>query len=331
MPDPLPGPGEVLVRIRAALTCGTDLKTYRRGHPKLSFGPFGHEASGVVEKVGAGVVGFKPSDPVMWVQTAPCGECPPCRGGSENLCEHLFDDIALGAYGDYLLLARKIVERNLFHKPAHLSYIDAAFLEPLSCIVHGWNVVRRADAHRPLPREVAIVGAGTVGLLHLLYARQVGVRATIFARRPERLALARKLGAEETIEAAGGHAAPAAGRRFPLVIEAAGSEETWRQALDFTAPGGRTLLFGGLPSGAQVPLDATKLHYGEITWLGVFHFTPADVLEARELLVSGGLDLRPLICGVEPLEALPEVFRRLDGREGYKYALVPGVARPEWI
>ena len=127
---PVLGPGEVLVHIRAALTCGTDLKTYRRGHPKLSYGPFGHEASGDIEAIGEGVIGFSPGDAVMWVHTAPCGACEACLTHRQNLCERIFDDMALGAYGSHVRLARKVVRQNLYRKPAHLSYIEAAFLEP---------------------------------------------------------------------------------------------------------------------------------------------------------------------------------------------------------
>jgi L-iditol 2-dehydrogenase len=328
-PTPQPGPGELLVRVRAALTCGTDLKTYRRGHPKLAFGPFGHEASGDIIATGRDVTDFKAGDAIMWVQTAPCGECTRCRSGSENLCERLFEDIALGAYADYIVLPRKIVRRNVFRKPVGLSYIEAAFLEPLSCIVHGWNVLRRANAERPTPQNVAILGAGTIGLLHLLYARHAGVRATVIARSAQRLELASKLGAEETIDASKADAP--LDPRFAAVIECAGSAEAWRQALALTRAGGRTLFFSGLPSGTEVPFDATRLHYEELTCLGAFHFTPTDVREARDLLVAGRLALRPLISGVAPLSNLPDIFESLDRRQGFKYALIPEPAAAEWV
>jgi L-iditol 2-dehydrogenase len=328
-PTPQPGPGELLVRVRAALTCGTDLKTYRRGHPKLAFGPFGHEASGDIIATGRDVTDFKAGDAIMWVQTAPCGECSRCRAGSENLCEQLFDDIALGAYADHIVLPRKIVRRNVFRKPVGLSYIEAAFLEPLSCIVHGWNVLRRANAQRPMPQNVAIVGAGTIGLLHLLYARHAGSRATVIARSAQRLDLAAKLGAEETIDVSRPDAR--VGAHFAAVIECAGSADAWRQALALTRPGGRTLFFSGLPSGTEVPLDATRLHYEELTCLGAFHFTPSDVREARELLIAGRLTLRPLISGVAPLSNLTDIFESLDRRQGFKYALIPEPAAAEWV
>ena len=252
-PSPQPGAGELLVRVRAALTCGTDLKTYLRGHPKLRFGPFGHEASGDVVAVGRDVKDFKPGDAIMWVQTAPCGQCDACRAGSENLCERIFDEIALGAYADYIVLPRAIVRRNVFKKPVGLSYIEAAFLEPLSCVVHGWNVLRRANASRPVPQSAAIIGAGTIGLLHLLYAKHTGVRTTVLARSPQRLELARTLGATETIDVSK-TSANVAPERYAAVIECAGMVETWQQALALTKPGGRTLFFSGLPSGSEVPL-----------------------------------------------------------------------------
>ncbi|MBV8170907.1 MAG: alcohol dehydrogenase catalytic domain-containing protein [Candidatus Eremiobacteraeota bacterium] len=330
MPSPQPGPGELLVRVRAALTCGTDLKTYRRGHPKLQFGPFGHEASGDVVAVGRDVKGFKPGDAVMWVQTAPCMQCDACVSGSENLCERIFDEIALGAYADYIVLPRAIVRRNVFRKPVGLSYIEAAFLEPLSCVVHGWNVLRRANAQRPLPPNVAIIGAGTIGMLHLLYAKHAGVRATMIARSAQRIELAQALGAHETIDARELEKA-AVWPRFAAVIECAGMFETWRQALALTRPGGRTLFFSGLPSGSEVPLDATRIHYEEIACLGAFHFTPDDVRETRDLLVAGRIAVRPLVSAVVALANLSDVFERLDRRQGYKYALIPEPGAAEWV
>jgi len=324
--------GEIRVKIRAALTCGTDLKTYRRGHPKLGFGPFGHEASGDVIATADGVAKFKTGDAVMWVQTAPCGACAACRSGRENLCERLTDDMALGAYADELVLAKKIVERNVFLKPVNLTYIEAAFLEPLACVVHGWNVLRRLGP----PRDVAIVGAGTIGMLHLQYAARAGIPATVIARRGERRELSSRLGAVEFVVGPvnAGAAAAFGGpttSKFDAVIECAGSLESWALAVSLARPGGRVLLFGCLPSGSQPVVDATRLHYEELALLGAFHFNPDDVVEARDLLSSGSLDLKSLITGIEPLAALPQVFERLDARQGHKYALVPDSSMPKWV
>lgn len=327
---PKPGPGEMLVRIRAALTCGTDLKTYRRGHPKLAYGPFGHEASGDVVAIGKQVERFATGDAVMWVQTAPCGACERCARGAENLCEHIFDDIALGAYGDTLLLPAKVVRQNVYKKPDDLSYIEAAFLEPFACVVHGWNVLRRADARHPLPSDVTIVGAGTIGLLHLIYAVRAGVDTTVVARGAQRRELAVRLGAKRTVDANDRADIDALAGTARAVVECAGTSETWALAARLAVPGGRVVLFSGLPSGATAQFDASTIHYGEIALLGAFHFTPKDVREAYELLSRGGIDVKPLVSGVERMEDIGGVFERLDKREGYKYALVPDGDEARW-
>ena len=330
--NPQPGRGELLVRVRAALTCGTDLKTYRRGHPKLGFGPFGHEASGDVVAAGEGVTEFAPGDAVMWVQTAPCNACARCKDGRENLCENLFETIALGAYADYVLLPARVVACNVYPKPAALSYIEAAFLEPLACVVHGWNSMRRADAAQPQPRTAAVSGTGTIGLLHIALSARAGVRVTAVGRRQSRLALARELGAAETIHADDlQSAARPQTARFDAAVECAGTAEAWQQAVALVKAGGRALFFSGLAAGEKVALDAERLHYDEVTCLGSFHFTPADVGQARDLLVSGSLNVRSLISGVEPLDALVDVFERLDRHQGDKFALLPGGRPPQWL
>lgn len=160
---PKPSRGEVLVKIKAALTCGTDLKAFLRGHPMIPMpGVFGHEFSGVIAKAGKGVRGFKEGDEIMAVHSAPCLKCRYCRKKLYNLCENIMDTKVLGAFAEYILLPPHIVKQNLFHKPANLSFEEAAFLEPLSCVVHGINGlnIKQGD-------KVLIIGTGPIGLLHL--------------------------------------------------------------------------------------------------------------------------------------------------------------------
>ncbi len=328
---PQPGKGEVIVQIRAALTCGTDLKTYRRGHPKLAFGPFGHEASGDIVAVGQGVESFAIGDAVMWVQTAPCGSCAHCQAGRENLCVRLTEGMALGAYADFLRLPAHVVARNLFAKPQQLSYIEAAFLEPFSCVVHGWSVLERANAQSPIPQSVAIVGAGSIGLLHLAYAKHAGIAATVVARHEQRLEMAARLGAQRTVAAEFDSVPAELAASFPAVIECGGTPESWQEAVRLAAPGGLVLFFSGLPKGTHVPLDATRVHYEELTCLGSFHFTPGDVRQARELIIAGVVPARQLISEVLSLASLAEAFARLDSRAGFKYALIPGNDTPAWV
>jgi L-iditol 2-dehydrogenase len=321
-PEPMPGPGEVVVRIRAALTCGTDLKTYRRGHPRLIYGPFGHEATGDVARVGDGVDGFAVGQAVMFVPTAGCGVCSACRRGFDNLCRTQFDEIALGAYGDYLRLPPRIVQRHLFRKPETLSYLEAAFLEPLACVVHGW---RRSE---PLAGGVvAVIGLGPIGILHVHEARRRGHEVVAVGRRRESLALAAEAGAQHLVDAtrddAGRAIRSVVSAGADLVIECTGSIDVWEAAPQWAAPGGRVLLFGGLAEGSAPAFDATQLHYEEIDLTSAFHFRTADVHEALRLLTTGEIRPGHLITAHRPLDGIREVFADLDRGAGTKYAVLP--------
>ncbi len=319
---PLPGPGEVVVRIRAALTCGTDLKTYRRGHPRIAFGPFGHEATGDIASLGEGVNGFAVGQPVVFVPTAGCQQCESCRRGFDNLCETQFHEIALGAYGDYLRLPPRIVRRHLIAKPAGLTYLEAAFLEPLACVVHGWARLR------PITRgPVAVVGLGPIGLLHVLEARRRGLEVIAVGRRAPGLAMAARAGARAVINAVetepGSALRALTGDGPEAVIECTGSPEVWRMAPSWAAPGGRVLLFGGLPGGSEPAFDATRLHYGEVDLVSTFHYQTPDVHQALHLLETRSIRPADLITGLRSLDGIREVFDDLDRGTGLKYAVLP--------
>lgn len=329
-PVPSPASGEVVLRVRAALTCGTDLKTYRRGHPKVPFGPFGHECAGDVVAVGRGVARVREGDAVVPTPTAPCGECPSCRTGRENLCERQFDGIVLGAYADFLLVSGKVTATNLLPKPSGLSYIEAAFLEPLSCIVHAWDRLRPADVE-----QVAVVGLGGIGLLHVRAARAYGARVIAVGRRPERLALAKQLGADAVVDSEAGGVTEAirdatGGAGADVVIECTGSPRMWVEVAGWARRGGRVLLFAGLAAGTQVAFDAARLHYDEVDIINSFHYRPRDVEEAHRLLATGAIDVRPIISGVRDLSHIVDVFASLDRGNGVKYAILPAPHASGW-
>lgn len=342
LPDPEPGPGELLVRVRASLTCGTDLKTFRRGHTRIPVpGPFGHEASGDVIAVGEGVTRFAPGDAVVWVPTVPCGTCEPCRRGLYNQCTSLFDRITLGAHADQLLLPAPLVERHVFAKPAHASYEGAALLEPLACVVRGQRRLGRLGGGQgprrggvgPAGERVLIIGAGAIGLLHVAVARRSGAgEIWVIGGRRSGLDLARRLGADRVFagrlpEIEDVLRAEAGPLGIDVVIECTGSPEVWQRAPHLVRPGGDVLLFGGLAGGTQVAFDATRIHYDEITLLGSFHYTPDDVRHAYDLL-NGDPDLaqslEALITERRPLADLVQVFEELDaGRDAVKIAFDP--------
>jgi L-iditol 2-dehydrogenase len=318
VPVPEPSAGEVLIRIRAALTCGTDLKAFMRGHPMIPMpGPFGHEFSGVIEQTGEGVTDFKIGDEVMAVHSAPCLKCSYCGKGLYNLCENIMDKKVLGAFAEYLLLPAHIVKQNMFHKPGSLSFEEAAFLEPLSCVVHGMAGldIRKGD-------NVLVIGTGPIGLLHMLLIRQKGANAIITARKSDRLDFAKALGASEAVQIDKLEQGSTGDTGFDFVFECTGQVEVWESAVGYARRGGTVVLFGGAKTGTSVSYDTYRLHYDEITLKGVFHFTPKDVKTAYDLLCEP-LNVSELITGKYRLQEIKTVFKRLAKGDGIKYALVP--------
>lgn len=322
VPVPEPAEGEVLVRVRAALTCGTDLKAYQRGHALIPMpGPFGHEYSGVVAVAGRGVRKFRKGDAVMGVHSAPCLRCRYCRKKQFNLCEDLMATKVLGSFAEYLLVPRRIVRQNLFLKPRHLSFAEAAFLEPLACVVHGMEPLRisRGDI-------VLIIGAGPIGLLHLMLAKSRGATAVLTGLEGHRLKTARRVGADAACVPAD---VPRVVERLTgglgadYVFECTGQPQVWEDSVRYVRKGGTVVLFGGCRQGAAVTFDAGRLHYHEITLRGTFHFTPADVRKAYRLLSDRTIKVKSLLSGTCTLSGLPGIFARLGKGEGIKFAVLP--------
>ncbi len=317
-------PGGVVVRVRVALTDGTDLKAFRRGHPQMPMPTrFGHEFSGDVVGVGPEVANFAVGDPIMCVHSAPDGTCWWCLRGEEELCERVMETKILGAYAEYIAVPAHIVAQNAFRKPPGLSYEAAAFLEPLACVVHAQQqfVTRPGDV-------VAIVGVGGFGILHALVVRALGGTPILIGRRPERLAFAQRLGIATVIDSRTQDVAAVisehtGGRGADVVIESTGARDVWEAAPSLARRGGTVVLFGGLPGGTQVSYDAARLHYDEIKLLSPFHFTPRAVRRAYELLASHEVDVEPLISDRFALENLEAAFHKLAEGTGLKFALIP--------
>lgn len=327
VPVPQPGPGEVVIRVESATTCGTDLKAYRRGHklfkPPM---PFGHEYAGVVSAVGSGVKAFREGDRVTGTNTAPCNACFFCKRGRQQLCIHLEARFNFGSYAEYHRIPDYIVQQNLFHIPDHLPFTEASFVEPLGCAV-----LCAINADVRLGDTVAIIGAGAQGLMQIQLVRALGAsRVIAIGRAPGRLERARAVGADVTFSSLDGD--PVAfvrdltdGHGADVVIEAAGSADTWAQAVLMARNGATVMQFSGLPGGTQVSFDATKLHYGEITMKGIFHMTPRAAEMAMQMLGSGQVTVKPILDGVIPLAQVEEGLLRMQRSEVIKLAVVPSM------
>jgi L-iditol 2-dehydrogenase len=325
---PQPGPGEILVQVQAALTCGTDVKTYRRGHPK--FPPpfiFGHEFAGDIVLAGPGVENFRVGQRVTANVFAECGECFYCRHGQGNLCENLTYNF--GAFAEYMTVPASIVRKNTFEIPDHLSYAQAAVLEPFVSVVHGDRVIQIQQGE-----VVAIIGAGgPISLLFLQLAIRAGAGEVIAVGHSDaRLQVARQLGASHVFNAKEVDfldpiSQLTGGRGVDVVIECAGTKRAWEDAVRAVRKGGRVLWFGGLPSGTLVELDAATIHYREITLYGVHGGNSCEARQAFELIASGEVDVRPLISGELPLEGVEVALKKMMGGEVVKIALLPNEGR----
>lgn len=319
---PEPREGELLLKIKAALTCGTDLKAFIRGHPFIPMpGPFGHEFSGIVAGKGKGVTKFRMGDAIMAVHSAPCLSCAYCRRKFFNLCEQSMASKVLGAFAEYLVIPQHVVQQNVYRKPVGLHFKEACFLEPLSCVVHGIEYldIQRKDT-------LFIIGAGPIGLLHLLYAKSKGARVIITGLEDDKLKIAKKMGADISCHPSKAHehiSEVTQGMGVDYVFECTGQPAIWETAVDFVRKGGTVILFGGCRTGTTVSYKTEILHYHEISLKGSFHFTPQDVRKAYSLLKNKKMNVKKLISGTYPLEEISDVFVSLSRGNGLKYALVP--------
>lgn len=320
------GPKDILVRVRAALTCGTDVKVFRRGyHARMIIPPavFGHELAGDIVQVGDEVAHFEVGQRVVSANSAPCGRCYFCTRGQENLCEDLLFNN--GAYAEFIRIPGRIVERNTYLIPDHISYQDAALSEPLACVLRGVDEtgVRPGDT-------VSVIGLGPIGLMFVRLAKNVGARVIALGRRKQQLDRAAALGADHLISTTD-CAEPVkavrdltSGRGSDVAIEAVGKPHIWELCVHMVRRGGIVNFFGGCPSDARVSLETALLHYSEITCKASFHHTPAHIRRSLDLIAKGVITARDFVNREEPLKNLLSVLRHLMSHNGHlKTAIIP--------
>ena len=305
-------PGEVRLRIEAALTCGTDLKVFQRGyHAKMIVPPavFGHELAGVISETAPGARPWETGDHVVVANSAPCGGCFFCKHHQENLCEDL--QFLNGAYAESIIIPGRLVQKNLLRLKPETGFPDAALTEPLACVVQGLE-----DLKLRAGQNVLILGAGPIGLMFVALAKNLGHEVTVAGRRTARLAAAKKLGAAQVIDIGDGanlvsQIRAATETRFDVVIEAVGRPETWAAAVQLVRKGGMVNFFGGCPTGATLTLDTTLIHYSNLTLLASFHHTPRTIRRALEFIEAGLVRAADFVDGECPLSRLPELFKSM--------------------
>lgn len=291
--------GEILVQVKAALTCGTDVKTYRRGHPVLikeTPSGFGHEFSGIVAKIADDVDKFKIGDRVVCANSAPCGECFHCKKGEYELCENL--NLLNGAYAQYIVIPAKITEKNTLIIPNNMTFAEAAFCEPLSNVIHGMSKtpIKAGDT-------VGVVGIGPIGLMFAKLAKLRGARVIAMGRNPLKLRMAKEFADADIIIDLKKYTDPTElilsyteeNRGLDFAIECVGLPEIWEQMFSIVRKGGTVHLFGGCASGTTVNIDTRRLHYDEVNIISSFHHTPKYFREALELIASKKIDVNKLI------------------------------------
>ncbi|MBC7188982.1 zinc-binding dehydrogenase [Candidatus Aerophobetes bacterium] len=316
---------EVLVKVRVALTCGTDKKMYLRGY-HLAKPPFvfGHEFAGDIVKVGKKVKGFYEGQRVVAANSAPCNYCYFCKIGKKSVCENLFIRVS-GAFAEYVDVPSPIVKQNLFPIPDHVSYKEAALLEPLACVVHGIE-----ESGIKLGDTVVINGAGPIGLMFVRLAKLKGARVIVTGSGRERLDAAKKLGADEIIDIHQVEDQVEAVRELTedkrgvdVGIEAVGRPEVWEKTIKMVRKGGTVNLFGGCASGTKINLDTHLIHYSQLTLKGVFHHTPEHVKRALTIISQKEINAECIVKDEVKLSDFSRVLGMMVEKKGIKIAVVP--------
>ncbi len=317
LPTPVPAPDEVLVRVAACGICGSDVHGYdgasgRRIPPIV----MGHEAAGTIAALGSGVSGFAVGDRVTFDSTVYCGTCSFCLRGEVNLCDDrqvvgvsCGEYRRAGAFAEFVAVPARI----LYRLPDALPFADAAVLEAVSVALHAVRV-----AEVKVGESALVIGAGMIGLLLLQAARAAGCSPVYVADvDATRLALARELGAEETLEASGEELVAAilkltGERGVDAVFEAVGRDETVAGAIDCVRKGGTVTLVGNIAREVALPLQ--KVVTRQIRLQGSCA-SAGEYPEAMELMASGTIQVDRLITAVAPLADGPSWFARLHARE----------------
>ena len=329
VPTPEIDDNGVLVRVHACAVCGSDIRMFHHGNPRLEPpAVMGHESAGEVVAAGANVTKFAVGDRVAIGADVPCGECAFCEAGIGNNCQvnYAMGYQFPGSFAEYVLLNRIVVNHGPVHKlPDHVTYDEAALAEPLGCVL---NALELSDVH--LGDTVVIIGAGPIGCMIIGVARRMGAGQVIVVQRSRpRLEMARQFGADlyicsseedavaRVLDATGGLGAD-------VVLTACPSPEAQVDAIAMARNRARVNFFGGLPKDkAQVTLDTNVIHYKELFVMGAHGCVPRHHQQAIDLIASGAVDMRSFISHRFPLDQTAEAFATAESHAGMRVVVNP--------
>jgi L-iditol 2-dehydrogenase len=312
---PAPGEGQLLIRVRNCGVCPSDVRSYTGERAGSRFPrTLGHEWCGDVVALGPGVTGFQVGDRVVPDWRVICGQCHYCRRGIFNYCRNLAHGKVRGGFCEYGVAP----VTNVRQIPEGLSYRAACFSEPLACCLNGIAKNRIRPG-----MDVAIVGAGQIGLMHLQLARLHGGRVIVCDPIEARLAKARELGADAVVcpgeeDAVSRVQEWSEGRGVDAVVVAVGAPPAIELGLAVAGINATVNLFAGTYPPATIPLDPNLIHYKQLEVVGSHDFTPHDFTSAVNLLARGAVQVEPLISHVYPLERTEEAFTMVTERQGLK-------------
>jgi L-iditol 2-dehydrogenase len=329
LPVEAPGRGELLLKVGAATTCGTDVKVFKRGgHPRMLQVPtlFGHEMAGQVAFIGDGVSKFGVGDRVVVANSAPCTICEPCLIGRENLCEDL--QYLNGAFAEFVRVPARFVERSTYVIPDDLTFERAALTEPLACVLHGLSACELDRYGARGPVDIVLFGGGPIGLMFVAALALRGHRVILADPNPGRLEVGLALGASGVAQIGRGggqidrvRAALPDGAAPWIAIDATGVPEVWQDAIEVVRPGGLVNLFGGCAPGTSIPLDTHRLHYSEVTVKGVYHHRPETVKQALVMLSDPEFKAELLLSGRRSIDHVEDALRAMIAKDALKIVI----------
>jgi L-iditol 2-dehydrogenase len=328
VPDPKPGPDEVLLRIRNCSTCGTDVKIFKNGHPNMDPPQvIGHEIAGEIVEVGANVGGWKVGDRVQVIAAVPCGRCDECLRGRMTVCPNQtsMGYQYPGGFAEFMVVPKAVLDVDGLNRiPENLSFAEASVAEPFACVINGQELARVGEGD-----DVIVVGSGPIGCLHVRLARSRGARRVFLADlNRERLDQAAAMVRPDATICSGEVDIISAvldltdGRGVDVAITAAAAGVTQEQALQYAARQGRISFFGGLPKDNPViACDSNLVHYRELTIVGANGSSPQHNKQALELISSGAVPVGDLITHRLPLDRVLDAIDIVARGEGIKVTI----------